>query len=214
MSFRSIQGWRLPIALSLVCLALGALLLRTISEADHSSSSAEQSVSTADYGSGLEQEPSEATVEFRMDPVHAYAEAVERPLFNEGRRPIEGESTPSLETEAINKPAVILRGTIVVAGGERIALFEAQAGTTTVRAGEGVEGWTVAIVEDHKVILERGAEQAEFSLDDTRRDEVQAVAPKVAPKRPRDRRQRLDEALTRETKDQRGTGIEPDDLMD
>lgn len=97
----------------------------------------------------------------------AFAEALERPLFVEGRRP-PAEAAPA--PAAMNVRALPLAGTtllgVVGVGEARIALLSPPGGTTVERVREGASyrGWRLVRAEDRAVLLMRGEVERRLTL--------------------------------------------------
>ncbi len=116
-------------------------------------------------------------------PLESYSHMVNRPLFTEGRKPIE---------EADDKPTEEFTGNIEL---ELTGIVETPEGTTAMlrdklkqknyraRKGDNVEGWDVDDVLDDKVIVRRGVNRKELPLRKPRPQ--QAEPPKLKPPRRR-----------------------------
>ncbi len=114
-------------------------------------------------------------------PLESYSHMVNRPLFTEGRKPVE---------EVDNKPTEEFTGNIEL---ELTGIVETPEGTTAMlrdklkqknyraRKGDNVEGWDVDDVLDEKVIVRRGANRKELPLRKPRPQ--QAESPKLKPPR-------------------------------
>jgi hypothetical protein len=91
-----------------------------------------------------------------------YAEIVERPLFNQGRRPSRGAENESVKT---NNPLVLI-GTVITPDISE-ALFHSQQNNGVIRArlGEWVEGWKVDSIEPDRVTVRRDERTAEIVLE-------------------------------------------------
>jgi hypothetical protein len=91
-----------------------------------------------------------------------YAEIVERPLFNQGRRPSRGTENESVTSD---NPLVLV-GTVITPE-RREALFLSRQDKAVVRAllGEWVEGWKVDSIEPDRVTVRRDERTAEILLE-------------------------------------------------
>ncbi len=111
--------------------------------------------------------------DYSLPPLDHYQKIEERPLFVEGRRPIEEEQQeappppppppPKPKTPA---PAIDLRG-IMIIGNERIALLGRAVekdGPTRLRKGDQIRDWTVSEITDEKIVLSNGAEHTSVEL--------------------------------------------------
>jgi hypothetical protein len=107
---------------------------------------------------------------------------LERPLFNEDRRPDTRGEAAAGATAAGKLPAVRLSAVIVAPDGGRTALVQAegQERPVRVRKGDQVDGWKVVEIGDEMVLLDAGGQSAVLPLRTYEpRAPKQAVRPAV-----------------------------------
>ncbi|MCB1739416.1 MAG: hypothetical protein KDK91_03540 [Gammaproteobacteria bacterium] len=127
--------------------------------------------------------------------LESLTETLERPLFEPGRRPPPEEpeepvnvveTAPAPPPEPIEPPSVQLDA-VVLTGARRLALFSGGA-VEALRVTEGglVEGWTVAEIREHEVVLRKADQEQVLDL---RRFEAPPVSSRPPPRRvePRNR---------------------------
>jgi len=179
MRARSNGGSRVFILLS-ICLGLSFLIFRQaevglplpdLSPAARPASPA--SVASAAAGPASLDLP-------RLEPIGAFAEVVERPVFFQTRRPPDPEAEPPPQAEAAPKADFVLSG-LILSGKERLALLRPVRSATVERVHEGeeIEGWLVQAVKADRVVLKRGETVQEIRLED-----------KPPPPKPKSRRTR------------------------
>lgn len=166
---RASRGWRVPVALLALCVVLGTVLIAVVTGGEAPTSDAVTSSRAVPLGSTADAELDGPAEPFALPPAQAFRNVIERPLFHASRQPIVSEAPAATAITAADKPDFVLRGTIVVAGGERLALLEAGGTQKTVRQGDNLQGWSVAAVESGRVVMERSGNTAVYSLDDTLR---------------------------------------------
>jgi len=124
-----------------------------------------------------------------MKPVESYAVVLERPVFNESRRP-EAESGESVEelvaesSEQAGDPGVRLTG-VVMTPEEKIVMLTPQQGEPLIaREGTVLEGdqlgWSVSAIDARQVTLS-SRDGRELQLDLVIHDQVIAEPPKPEP---------------------------------
>lgn len=108
-----------------------------------------------------------------LEPLEHFAEMVERPLFDESRRP--APAPPPAEEERVAQrepvrvqeppPALHLDGVVIV-GGDRVAMVRGPGPHPARRleAGGEVEGWVVSDVRPRAIVLRQGEREAVFDL--------------------------------------------------
>jgi len=94
---------------------------------------------------------------------------VARPPFAETRRPPEAEASDTGIADGSAAPDQPLDARllgVIDDGGERFAVLVIGGGQSTriLRRGGEVEGWRVEIIDDKRVILRKGSEEAEILL--------------------------------------------------
>jgi type II secretory pathway component PulC len=99
-----------------------------------------------------------------LKPIGLYDEIVNRPLFIEGRQPIENVEDDDLLSNFSGKLSITLKGVVATPDG-MIALFEGKDRKRyRLRMGDEVDGWEVAELQANKVILKRSGKQKELLL--------------------------------------------------
>ena len=109
----------------------------------------------------------------QLPPISDYQSIEERPLFVEGRRPIEEEQPepeapppPPPAPPKTPPPVLDLRG-IMIVGNERIAFLGRPVekdGESRLKAGSQIRDWTVTAIEADQVVLENGGERTTIPL--------------------------------------------------
>lgn len=110
------------------------------------------------------EEPGELVSARATEPLAAFAEIWERPIFAETRRPPAVAASPTPPAPAA-RPVLRLDG--LIAGGDRPrAIFRLQPDGRSLRLGEGesAAGWTVRRIERDRVILAPAAGGADHAL--------------------------------------------------
>ncbi len=113
---------------------------------------------------------------FLQHPIEYYADLVNRPLFNEGRKPIEEilDDKESKQEELVTAPKedfkLQLIGNIITPDGKAVALFEnLQAKALKDRfkrfsKGDEYNGWNIADVRTDRVLINDGINHEEILL--------------------------------------------------
>ncbi len=187
------RGWRLPLVLALVCVALGGALAAVLRGADPTVTEIAATPMTDTASEATDQGTGGAPGSFRMQPVHAFANVTDRPLFYESRRPVNGAASGDEGVVSTEKPELLLRGTIVMGDTVRIALVETDGTSRIVRQGGDVDGWVVTAIERDRMVLGQGDTEAVYSLDETFRKAILE-----APRDRIDRRAAMRERLAEE----------------
>ncbi len=119
----------------------------------------------------------------RLEPLDAFSEVVERPVFFRTRRPPDPEAEPPPQAEAASKADFVLSG-LIISGKDRLALLRPVRSATVERVHEGeeIDGWLVQAVHADRVVLKRGETVQEILLED------QPPPPKPKPRRRRTRK--------------------------
>lgn len=155
-----------PLALSGLCLGLGALLV-----AEWTFWPSEPELGAARPSPVTAQRPQTAeTSRFQMPPLTAFSEIGDRPLFLRSRRPpteTAAAGAGPANASAANTPFVL--SGVVVVGGQRSAILLQSESGRTVSALEGavVEGWRLESVEPETVVMRNGSTVAELTLIET-----------------------------------------------
>lgn len=100
-----------------------------------------------------------------MPPLSSYAEIVERPLFNETRRPPPAPETPVVAAQ-INPTQFRLEGTALTAK-QRVAVLRDTRTNQLHRLAEGdqLDGWQVSSVQAGTIALSQGAQTLQLELE-------------------------------------------------
>ncbi|MEW6691616.1 MAG: hypothetical protein AB1340_02125 [Pseudomonadota bacterium] len=100
--------------------------------------------------------------QFDLPPLEAYAQTVERPLFNMSRRPEEDDAGMR-----VAEGDFTLTGVVITADGRREALLVPRRGRAVLRGGVGdwLEGWRVELIEAERVVLRRGLKEMVLVLE-------------------------------------------------
>lgn len=112
--------------------------------------------------------PSPTAAAQGLGPLSAYAEVIQRPLFDRSRRPppafpVVAAPLPQ-PAAAPSPPAVELIG-VAVSGPQRYALIRPVGGSSRLVAeGDSVDGWQVQAVAPGRMVLARGDQRAEIGL--------------------------------------------------
>lgn len=119
----------------------------------------------------------------RLEPLDAFSEVVERPVFFRTRRPPDPEADPPPQAEAASKADFVLSG-LIISGKDRLALLRPVRSATVERVHEGeeIDGWLVQAVHADRVVLKRGETVQEILLED------KPPPPKPKPRRRRTRK--------------------------
>lgn len=107
-----------------------------------------------------------AGLEAEASDLAALRATLERPLFNEDRRPDSLGEGAAGSAAASKLPAIRLSAVIVAADGGRTALVqpEGQERPVRVRKGDQVDGWKVAEIGDEMVVLDAGGQRSVVPL--------------------------------------------------
>lgn len=98
-----------------------------------------------------------------LGPLDAYDEIINRPLFIEGRAPIENKGV--IETISVNTNLDVKLTGIVVNPDDMIALFvDKQNKKYRVRPGDVIQGWEIDELLSDRVIMKQGANRVELLL--------------------------------------------------
>ncbi len=100
---------------------------------------------------------------FTLPPLGQYADIIDRPLFNEDRRP-----TVAAPHEAGPAPDVNFRLIgVVITTEKKEALFQLSRRNEVARGGleSWIEGWMIESIEPDRVMLRRGPNTTELSLE-------------------------------------------------
>lgn len=151
----------------------------------------EQPESVVDAGNSARQ-PAAAERErprFTLPPLGQYADIIARPLFNEDRRPT--ETAPRVAGPA---PDVNFRLIgVVMTTKKKEALFQLTRRNEVARGGleSWIEGWMIESIEPDRVMLRRGPNTTELSLERS--------SPPAAARPPETRTPRQQPRTTRQT---------------
>lgn len=149
---------RLPLLLTAVCVALGAIIYGEIQRRPSASIA---DTAPTDYSVSAPTLPADRA--FAMPPEEVFAAAVERPVFSPARRPAR---TPDSGMPALTSADFSLVG-VVVSPGERVALVKPHSRDEIERLHEGdtLAGWSAVSIAPDRVVFRRGATEEEILLD-------------------------------------------------
>ena len=99
-----------------------------------------------------------------IKPIGLYDEVVNRPLFVEGRKPIESVEEDTLTSFNGKKLGITLKGIVSIPDGMIALLEDKEKKRYRLRMGDEVEGWEIAELQTDKVILKKNGEQKELLL--------------------------------------------------
>ena len=98
-----------------------------------------------------------------LKPKGLYDDIVARPLFVEGRQPIESTEEDTLSSFN-GKVTIILKGVVSTPDGMIALLEDKEKKRYRLRMGDEVEGWEIAELQSDKVILKKNGNQKELLL--------------------------------------------------
>ena len=154
----------------ILCLALMSLLIFEVYYGKQSVKNIEQQIKNSGNAS-FEIEPL-TTVNFLENPLDFYDDSIERPLFFEGRKPIEFVEEDDIEktqTRPQGKFFLVLTGLLSTPKGE-IALFknprakEPDQRYIRLKKGESHEGWELIEMNSDKVVMKGNKGNEEILL--------------------------------------------------
>jgi len=98
-----------------------------------------------------------------LKPLDAYDEIIDRPLFIDGRKPIENKGI--IETVNVNSNLDVKLTGVVVNPDDMIALFvDKQHKKYRVRPGDVIQGWEIDELLPDRVIMKQGSNRLELLL--------------------------------------------------
>lgn len=98
--------------------------------------------------------------DFSLPPLRSFDAILTRPIFSPNRRAVQGSAVVISQ-----ELGMTLRGISITAKG-KLALVAPQDGGESVRLREGEDyrGWTLTVVEQHKVVFRRGNKEEQLEL--------------------------------------------------
>lgn len=147
-----VSGRVLSVMLVVACAGLGALIYDELEKPV----SVQRSAVAALPAPGRAAPASRPSPPFRLAPIDAFRETVDRPLFNVTRRPIATESPKVSVPEP--KLNIMLSG--IVIGPDRRIVHLQTAGDKRVRTlgpGDSIQNWRIDAIEPDRVVLRAGA---------------------------------------------------------
>ena len=111
-------------------------------------------------------------------PAAQFAETINRPLFNPGRRPVQREVAAADSVEA--QPSELQLVGVVKSGGSGARALIRASGTQAgkwIAEGEQFNGWTLRAIGERSVVVEAGGRSHELALGAPRRQAEEAPAP-------------------------------------
>ena len=110
-----------------------------------------------------------------------YQEITQRPLFFQGRRPI--ESSGEVLDNFTGKLELILTGVIVAPEGLSVLIRDSKNGSHHVKLGEDIDGWVLDAVYGHKIVLKKDGKRKAILLRDPnkRKKSIAQSGPKPSP---------------------------------
>lgn len=177
--------WRWPLLLAVVCAGLAAILAAEVGmppEADTTQVDRppQSSASVSSVAAAVTRGPS-----FTPGPLDSFADIVERPLFNETRRPAVSLAAQDGVIAPLADTSIQLTG-VVLSEGRRIAVLQLEGAPrpVSVEVGSDVGGWKVEVIGAERVVLSQGEKSKEITIE----DRMKAVAAMGAANRPELRR--------------------------
>jgi hypothetical protein len=110
-----------------------------------------------------------------------YQEVTQRPLFFQGRRPIEASSEELDNFKG--KMGIILTGVIVAPEGLSVLIRDNNNKSHHVKLGEDIDGWVLDAVYRHKIVLTKEGKRKSILLRDPnkRKQSIAQSGPQPAP---------------------------------
>ena len=131
------------------------------------------------------------------NPLDSYSAMVNRPLFTEGRKPIEDAEEVTPVQQFTGDVELILTGLVDTPEGVTAMLRDNNNKHYRAKEGEEAQGWDIVKIKADKITIERGSDRKELMLRKPKLE--QALAPKrKLPKRrakPPRRRPRIESPL-------------------
>lgn len=178
-------NYKLTIFLIIWCVVLAVILIAEWSYSSYSRkklySSLDNTVVKVDEFELLPE------LEDTNNPLESFAEMVNRPLFVEGRRPVEDAvSVVQLEVYS-GKMELILTGIIDTPGGVTALVQDKEKNHFRLVLHDPIQGWEVDAIEADKIIMKRNKERSELMLRKPRPPGMPepAAAKKLKPKKKR-----------------------------
>jgi len=189
--------------LLICCLVLASIVLAEWLYAGYSFQNLLASIeNTEEVPSEIETLPEIKLAEKSME---SYSAMVSRPLFTEGRKPIEDEEIAPVQNFSGNIE-LILTGIVEAPEGVTAMLQDNNNKHYRAREGEEAEGWEVLSIEADKVVVANGGNKKELMLRKPRPElplKPKTKPPRRAmPKRPRTPSSPTQQSMPRETDDQ------------
>lgn len=123
-------------------------------------------------------------------PQESYSAMVNRPLFTEGRKPIDEADEASPVQEFTGKIELILTGLVETPEGITAMLQDNNKKHYRAKQGEEAQGWEVTKIEADKVIVEQGSNRKELMLRKPKPVQTSPALPKIKPSKRAARRSR------------------------
>lgn len=162
------DGWRLPIVLLLVCLAMATVVVRELTRDPEPAVGGEMAPPVAanalDTGDAV----------YEPKPIEAFDEVVERPLFQAARRPAPSQPGAEGTLETSGNGQFVVAG-IIVGERRRLALVipEGEEKPVRLEVGQSVRGWTIEEIQPTRVVFRNGQTLSEVNLPDRRAGAVE-----------------------------------------
>lgn len=154
------SNFLVPVALAVVCAALGSIVYQQVRKLNSFSPSSSAVDSASPSFSPLPPDPA-----FAMPPEESFAAVLERPVFSPSRRPIPSNGAVAPLTTSAE---FVLVG-VVISDSERFVLVKPLSSDKLERLREGDElaGWSAVSIAPESVVFRRGTVEEEIILDFT-----------------------------------------------
>ncbi len=103
-------------------------------------------------------------IQLAENPLESYSAMVNRPLFTEGRKPIEDAEDDTPLQEFTGNVELTLTGLVETPEGITVMLQDSNNKHYRARQGDDAQGWEVVKIETDKVIIKRGSDRKELIL--------------------------------------------------
>ena len=113
----------------------------------------------------------------------SYSAMVNRPLFTEGRKPIDEADEATSVQEFTGKIELVLTGLVETPEGITAMLQDNNKKHYRAKQGEEAQGWEVTKIEADKVIVEQGSNRKELMLRKPKPVQTSPASPTITPPR-------------------------------
>lgn len=154
------SNFLVPVALAVVCAALGAIVYQQVRKLDSFGPSSPAVDSVSPSFSALPPDPA-----FAMPPEESFAAVLDRPVFSPSRRPMSSNGSAARLTTSAE---FVLVG-VVISDSERFVLVKPLSSDKLerLREGDDLAGWSAVLISPESVVFRRGTIEEEIILDYT-----------------------------------------------